>query len=440
MKRHFFANYTRRVIGTTVLAAFVSASLAGAQTDNACRQRHFGKFSEWSAAVNMGPVVNSGDLEFWPEISPNGLSLYFGSNRPGTIPGPQIQDIWVTQRASLDAPWGEPRNLGPNINTEFRDNSPRLSRDGHWLIFGSNRVTGKCSANSTNDFYVSYRENAEDDFAWEPPVNFGCELSAAGSNTGPTFFHDDDKGITTVYFGSNRAGGYVIYRSTRRFHGAFGPPALVPELSSQLVDYGPSVRGDGLEMFLSWNAISLAAGKLAVATREATSQPWTRPKYLGPMINDSAADDAQPMLSCDGTTLYFVSNRPGGFGSYDLYVATRKSLEEPAPVLRTVSRDGTRQGAILHAGTSQVASSSNPAIIGEVLEIYGTGLVDGSAVPPQITIGDRVAEVLFFGKAPGFPGLNQVNVRVPGVTPGAAVPVRLTYLGRLSNEVTIGVR
>ncbi len=185
----------------------------------------------------------------------------------------------------------------------------------------------------------------------------------------------------------------------------------------------------------------IVGGSGVTATPNGRSREHRR-QASWPLSGAIADDDAFSYLSCDGTTLYFSSNRPGGFGAGDLYFTTRKRLDDPTPVLLSLSGDGRGQGAILHSRTSQTASSANPAMAGEALEIYCTGLGAGSSVnDSQVTIGGRMAEILFYGNAPGFPGLNQVNVRASTVVPpGPTVPVRLTYLGIPSNEVTIALR
>jgi hypothetical protein len=111
-----------------------------------------------------------------------------------------------------------------------------------------------------------------------------------------------------------------------------------------------------------------------------------------------------------------------------------------APKLFSTSAAGNSQAAIWHAATGRLVSIDAPAIAGEILSMYTNGLVEGGVIPPQVAIGGRLAEIQFFGCAPGYPGFDQVNFRVPAsVVPASAVPVRLIYLGRSSNEVTIAL-
>ncbi len=122
----------------------------------------------------------------------------------------------------------------------------------------------------------------------------------------------------------------------------------------------------------------------------------------------------------------------------DLY---NPSLLAPAPKLFAVAGSTTVQGAIWHASSGEIASPDSPAVAGEILSVYTTSLSDGGLIPPQVAIGGRLAGILYFGAAPGYPGYNQVNFSMPGgVAPGAGVPVRLMYLSRSSNAVTIGAK
>src|SRR5262245_57362956 len=59
-----------------------------------------------------------------------------------------------------------------------------------------------------------------------------------------------------------------------------------------------------------------------------TFSDWSSPVNLGPTIN-SDANDQHPAISADGLSLYITSDRPGGSGDFDLYVAHRTSVDDP---------------------------------------------------------------------------------------------------------------
>jgi len=128
----------------------------------------------------------------------------------------------------------------------------------------------------------------------------------------------------------------------------------------------------------------------------------------------------------------------GETGSAELY---RPASVSSPPTLFSIFQNGQGQGAIWHATTGEIASAVHPAVAGEILSMYTSGLAESGVIPPQVSIGSALGEIVYFGDAPGYPGYYQVNFRVPaGVSPGTAIPVRLTYLGRPSNEVSMAIQ
>jgi Tol biopolymer transport system component len=275
-------------------------------------------YSDWSTPLNLGVLVNSVSNDAGPAISKDGLSLYFGSDRPS---GFGNYDIWVSQRDSLAAPWGRPVNLGAIVNTADIENVPALSRDEHWLFFNSNRSGGL----GGNDIWVSYRGHVKDDFGWQPAVNLGTNINTVFVDQGAGYFENESVGAPLLFFNSDRPGGMGaadVYVSQLSSNGSFGPPSLISELSSPFQDARPSVRFDGLEVVMFSNRPgSLGGFDLWAATRETVMDLWSMPVNLESL--NTIANDQQPYIAADRRTLYFASTRAGGFGQLDLYVTSR---------------------------------------------------------------------------------------------------------------------
>jgi Tol biopolymer transport system component len=277
-------------------------------------------FSEWSDPVNLGPTVNSASFEVCPAVTRNGLSLYFGSNRPG---GLGAVDIYVSQRPSVMDPWGPPVTLGQAVNSSSIDNCPFVTPDGHTLLFLSNRP-GSLGI----DLYASTRQNKHDDLAWEPPIPVAA-LNTPFNEFGPTGYEDEETGDLILFFTSDRPGGpgeTDIYMTRTAGDGTLLPPTLVVELSTSAADLFSSVRKDGRELFLaSDRAGTFGSFDFWVFRRESPSDRWSVPENLGPVVN-STAFDQRPAISWDGLTLIFSSNRNGNF---DLYETTRARSRPP---------------------------------------------------------------------------------------------------------------
>ena len=105
--------------------------------------------------------------------------------------------------------------------------------------------------------------------------------------------------------------------------GSVGPAVLVAELSSPQNDARPNLRHDGREIFFYSNRPgSIGGTDLWTSTRATTADAWSTPVNLAGTVNTGDVE-LHPALSSDNETLFFASNRPGGFGNLDIYMTTR---------------------------------------------------------------------------------------------------------------------
>jgi hypothetical protein len=278
--------------------------------------------SEWSEPVHLEAPVNSPFRELAAALSPDELSLYFGTDRPDPTAYGAV-DMWVSHRACPDCPWEAPVNLGPNINSQRGDGSPAFSPDGHLLFFSSARDGGE----GNDDIWVSHRADPDDDLGWEPAVNLGPDVNTAAGEVSPSYIPALEGGGTNLYF--SRGSDVYAVRVTRDGE-ALGPAEPVAGLGG---GQGVTVRNDGREAYFWSSALGgIGNADIWVTTRRSPNDEWSAPENVGPVINTRFAD-LTPTLSLDGRTLHFsaaAAARPG-LGLQDIWMTTRTPSGRDAP-------------------------------------------------------------------------------------------------------------
>ena len=144
----------------------------------------------WANIRNLGPNVNSDAWDSHPNVTPDGNTLFFTSNRDG---GFGMSDLYMTQRYE-DGSWSPALNLGPTVNTVQDEVTPFFHQVNNTLFFSS---TGHLKNLGGYDIYKSRWLGDH----WESPKNVGPLVNSTGNEY---YFSIDGKGTRLFYASAKR--------------------------------------------------------------------------------------------------------------------------------------------------------------------------------------------------------------------------------------------
>jgi hypothetical protein len=354
--------------------------------------------------------LQNGDRNYWFTYIESSRTLYFAYNKCSATPGLPFatfnDQLWATfdaqpvERLIVDLrnnPGGSSSILEPFLRSG-------LARAGRLSGIRVALITGRAT-------YSSAAMNAID-LHQGPTISYGEATGADTSHYGQ---------VSTLVLANS---GLSIDHSTRYYsYPALPPGPLLPDVPVPIYSTDYFARHD-----------PVVAAILADARRE--DEPGTpavvnAASFRGPVAPGSIAsafgdwgEGADVLV--DGRAAAVFAALPG---QVNFRVPT-----ETLPGLSSI-RIGGRPGL---ARVVESAPGLFVAATGQgVVEIYGTG--QGTSADPRVYVGKDAAEVIYTGAHPAFPGLWQVNARLPAGAAAGETPVFVTIGGRASNAVTVRI-
>ena len=289
----------------------------------------------------------------------------------------------------------QPVNLGPNVNSPFDDYAPSVTADGTKLLFTSRRPGGFGRHVRPQDHLVE----ASEDFwmclrgpqGWQPAFHLDRPINSEEPEGAASIASDGQRIYYTRCFQPDGFGHCDIYVSD--LHGTeWGEPQnLGPAVNTASWEAHPSISSDGRTLFF---AREDSIGGFDIWESTLTDTGWSEAVRLPETVNSPYAEGS-PFIHADGVTLYFASNRPGGYGGFDLYVS-RKTENGWSPAVNLgpwINTEGDEKYLTIPGmGNKAYFASSRPGGFGD-LDLYEVEIPLEMRPKPVTTVKGLVLDV-----------------------------------------------
>ncbi len=281
---------------------------------------------------NLGDSVNSKDSEYYPTLTIDNGQLIF-TRRVNQY----NEDFYETRR--MGDQWGLSRGLSGMINSNLNEGAQSISQDGQWLVFtGCNFPGGLGSC----DLYISYLTPQ----GWSEPLNLGEKVNSEFWDSAPSLSPDKQD----LYFASRRHGGFGgndIWVSHLLSDGSWSEPEnLGPEINTSGDESSPFIHADNQSLYFTSNGLQGYGGDDLFMARKGPKGTFSLPKNLGYPIN-TIENEGSLVITADGSTAYYASDRADSRGGLDLYTFTMRNDVRPIKTLwikGKVMDEKTREG------------------------------------------------------------------------------------------------
>ncbi len=282
---------------------------------------------------NMGDSINTADEEYFPTITADGKTFIFTRRLKTYNPNGRVsqqEDFYISQLGPKG--WGAAKPI-TELNTPGNEGASSLSADGQYLFMiacndmmeveGARKTLGSC------DIFLCKKKGQ----TFLSPRNLNEPINSSLKESMPSFSSDG----RTLYFvrrfkGADKNDQYDIMVSTIGDNSQWSEPVSVSDLINTDGDeLSVFIHPDDQTLYFCSNGHPGLGGFDVFMSRRDSLGKWQKPVNLGYPIN-TIHDEASFLVSPDGKTAYFSSQRTGGFGGEDIYQFSLYDKVQPKPV------------------------------------------------------------------------------------------------------------